>query len=1150
MTDYAALLGTVRSVARRWRLRIALRGAGLLMLTTLAVLVVAGFVVDAARFDAATLTFARLLGALALAAVAVHTLVRPLARRISDRRAALYLEEHEPSLGGRVISAVELGHRPESAPSPALVQRLVQSATRACRRVDGGRRVERAGLWRSAVLLAAAVAVALGLSGAGPAFLGHTTPLLLDPFKDPEAVNPYRIQIEPGDATVARGSDLRVTAMLDGFDAAEVELAVRTSPAGGGPKADEPWRRWPMLDEEGAHSLIVFDLEAPTEYFVEAGGVRSEIYRIEVQELPYVETIDLTYRFPAYTGLEPLEQAGSGDVAALAGTVVGVAVTPTLPVTGGAIQIEHDTAAAAETEEPGDSATLPLTVGQDGRLAGSFAVGEPGRYRILLDSPEERPASTGQQVVASPDYLIDPLNDQPPIVGFSKPGRDVRASNLEEVAIEVRARDDYGVSALELVYAVGGGEERTVSLFRGRPGRKDLARSHTLFLEEFERPEGGLLQPGDLVSYYARAVDGAEADPGSAVTDIYFLEIRPFDRNYRQADQGGLPGAQGMSGAELTAQQRMIIAATFKLIHDKSGRPPSDSVGGDDVASGSLRGDLATVALSQGRLREQVEALIERLGESGPISLGADDDSPIATMIELLPQAAVEMGLAEQALGEHRPDRALPPEQKALQLLQRAEAGFSDVQVAEGQQGGGGGGDIRDELAELFEQERDRLRNQYEQVQRGERQRRDDALDETLEKLRELARRQQQENERRRARARQAGQDSRAGATGRSQRQLAEETRELARKLERLARQSSDPTPMLADLAETARRLREAAEEMRRAAAAGERAGEPLGGSALDRLRQAREQLERGKSGRIARDTQDAIRRARDLRQQQQRMIRRVDRLADDDSEGLAAIHQDKERMGAEVGELEAALDQLSRDARRDQPEAARRLGEAAGDIREQKIREKILYSRGVVEQRSKEYARNFEEHIEGTLGELEQRLADAAAAIGESREQRLSRALEETRDTVTALESLEERLRAGEEGQNADESPQRGATQGGSPQGGDAPLQPRQLRRELGQRAAQLEALRGRLGAEGVDVADLETIIGRLRGLGSGSLAETLAALDAEIVRGLKEFEFALRRSLAPGDDGRLLQASDDDVPDGFEDLVDRYYKALAEEQ
>src|SRR4030095_15876675 len=93
-----------------------------------------------------------------------------------------------------------------------------------------------------------------------------------------------------------------------------------------------------------------------------------------------------------------------------------------------------------------------------------------------------------------------------------------------------------------------------------------------------------------------------------------------------------------------------------------------------------------------------------------------------------------------------------------LQALERAEAVYRDVNVSMGGGGGGGGGAQQsnaEDLADLFELETDKLRNQYEQVQRGEQQQAQQQLDETLEKLKQLAARQQQENERARQRANQ-----------------------------------------------------------------------------------------------------------------------------------------------------------------------------------------------------------------------------------------------------------------------------------------------------------------------------------------------------------------------------------------------------------
>ena len=81
----------------------------------------------------------------------------------------------------------------------------------------------------------------------------------------------------------------------------------------------------------------------------------------------------------------------------------------------------------------------------------------------------------------------------------------------------------------------------------------------------------------------------------------------------------------------------------------------------------------------------------------------------------------------------------------------------------------------------------------------------------------------------------------------------------------------------------------------------------------------------------------------------------------------------------------------------------------------------------------------------------------------------------------------------------------------------------------------------------------DRRTGSDRRRGVGSGSGRagpESSAVLERDVVQGLKEFEYSLRRSLTPSDDGRLLQVGDEEVPDGYEEMVEEYYKALAGER
>ena len=102
----------------------------------------------------------RVLLLLALVASALWFVVRPLRRRVTDEQVALYLEEHEPALQARVLSAVEASQAGCSWESSALVRRLIEEAIEHCVRHDAVRRVEEAPLRRYALTLAGVAIVA------------------------------------------------------------------------------------------------------------------------------------------------------------------------------------------------------------------------------------------------------------------------------------------------------------------------------------------------------------------------------------------------------------------------------------------------------------------------------------------------------------------------------------------------------------------------------------------------------------------------------------------------------------------------------------------------------------------------------------------------------------------------------------------------------------------------------------------------------------------------------------------------------------------------------------------------------------------------------------------------------------------------------
>ncbi len=1173
--DDQAITTLLRRVRRRWRLRLALRGLAWTAGLTLGVAVLSALALEQARFDAGAVTWTRILTWGTLLASAAFFLVRPLLRRVTDHQVALYLEEHEPTLDHTVVSALHASGRTDL--SPALSRKLSEIAVARARAVDDGRRVEQSALYRVGGALTAVAVAGLTLALAGPDHLRTGLSAVLLPTTDAAAVNPYSVTVEPGSVTIARGSDQMVTAALGGFEAPDASLFLRTGP-------EASFQRLSMLPADGGgFEVLLLGVDERTEYFVESTGVRSPTYAIDVADLPYVGSLDLTYHFPRYTGRAPRTVENGGDVAALPGTEVEVRIVPTLPSPAGRLLV--------------DGEPVELTVEQGGTLVGRFTVREEGFYSVELAR------ESGELVPASPEYAIDLLSDRKPTVRFSEPGRDTPASPIEEVYLEVAAEDDYGVGDVRLVYSVNGGAEDTIPVFRaGGSPLAEVSAGHTLFLEEF------MLEPGDLVSYYALVRDNRDVGGGEpVVSDMFFLTIRPFERAYREGEQQGGGPPQGGGQAPETALselQRQVISATFNLVRQR-----------DSYGEAEFGENVVSVALTQGRLRDQVQNLVRRMLNRGL----AETDEGFRDVSAILPRAAEAMDTARAYLEEEALSDAIPHEQSALRYLQQAEETYERYVTQQNQQGGGGGGggqNAADDLADLFELEVDKLQNQYETVRRGEQQSADQQVDETLEKLKELARRQEQEMERQRRRA-QAGQPG-GGVSSENLRELADDAEEAARELARLARETNDQ-----QLAQTARDLQEAADAMRQSAAERGTGGLARSEAARRRLDEARRRLESSQAQRARRDAEEALRQVDELARQQRDMQRQVRDLSPDPrasgrQEAVQRLQERKEQMHEAVQQLERGLDDAAAASRAEQAEAARELKAAADQIRESKLKEKIQYSRGTIQQWTPESASTLEMDIEADLQGLREQLERARDAAAGAGPDPLREALEDTRELVRGMESMDRRLRESADGARPGEAeggregeapegeegragqPGEGAQPGQAPEGqrgqggqapeggqpgeqggapgdpgarpGEARSQPgamppgggatrgdprrlsdeeaRQYAREFGQRGGQARELRDRLRDAGRDTGELDAVLdamNRLQREGIWNDPQQVAALNEAILEQLKRLEFGLRREVEGEGERRATLTGSDEVPPGYRELVEEYYRALA---
>ena len=136
------------------------------------------------------------------------------------------------------------------------------------------------------------------------------------------------------------------------------------------------------------------------------------------------------------------------------------------------------------------------------------------------------------------------------------------------------------------------------------------------------------------------------------------------------------------------------------------------------------------------------------------------------------------MGRAEQALHAQKVPQALPAEMEALNHLLRAQAEAQRKQITRQQANGGGGFNrAQQDLSTLFDRELARQQQTNYETPKTAEERRDDQSDDTLERVRELARRQE--------------------ALARQQEDLARDrarmdAEEVKRRLERLTREQSE----------------------------------------------------------------------------------------------------------------------------------------------------------------------------------------------------------------------------------------------------------------------------------------------------------------------------------------------------------------------
>ena len=740
MTGRERLDRYLDSLRRRLRTHIYVQALAACAVTVLVITSITVWRLERAEFAPGIALAGRIALAAALLAILVLLAWKPL-RRLRRHDAEVF-ELQLPAVRGRVQTYLDARRRArDDAPSP-LLELLAEDAAaiaeqRPVQTIVSTRRLAAVGAFGALAALALAMLVTMG-----PAYWGFGSRHVLLGAALPRIVAPVRaITVEPGDATVRRNSDLAIRASASGFRPDGAQVFVRF--------ADQPeWERAPMQTlaaDRPQFEFRLYAVRAPLSYYVEADGARSAEHRISVVDLPKIERVRLTYSYPEWTGLEPAVDEERRDIRAVAGTNVKVEVFADAPLEAPALII--------------DGAARELA-SEDRASVGAIDVQKPGRYQIGARVANEF-------VALSDEYAIEITPDEKPVIEIRKPGRDWRATSIEEVPVRIHAEDDFRLRNVELRYSVNGGDWRALSMGGGARTSKGDALLRLEDLGAQEQSPDTRLVPGDLVSYYAVAKDRRH----TAQTDLFMVQVQPFERRFTQAQAGAAAGG-GMSDDQgaISERQREILLATWNLQRNDERNARTRA---------QLQDSAKMLAELQATLAQQARTLAERTRARASL-----EDERIRTFVESLDRAAAVMDPAAKHLSEFRLVEAVPVEQQALQQLLRAESAFREVQVSMQQQNpGGAGAQNSRNFTEMFELEMDLEKNQYESESQASMQNQQQELDEAIRKLKALAERQEQLAEEAR-RSQMRAQEQRW-----KQEQLRREAEDLQRRLAEMNRQ-------------------------------------------------------------------------------------------------------------------------------------------------------------------------------------------------------------------------------------------------------------------------------------------------------------------------------------------------------------------------
>ena len=1150
--EYTELQTKILAARSVWKRSLFWTGIAIVLIGLLAILV-GGSIVDWLMPLPSAVRIAFLAGIVGTTFYLLYRyLVVPIRAALSLLDVALNVEQSHPDLEDRLVSAVQFGSRETKDPIEAhMLQRLLADTVERIKGIDFKATIDHSRT-RKYVGLAALVIAACGLlTLLFPTETQTSLMRLLVPWEKTDPIMTTKVEVTPGDARILRGKSLPIQVTVTGKDADKVVLTYYDKdnpPTAENEGSKQEINMLQNPDDKRGFAYEIFNIEKEMTYYVVANETTSESFTVEVFEMPRVEDVSVSYTYPEYTDLSPVVQQGSGDIKAVVGTSAEIRFTTNKAIQKATFTM-HNKKDAATTEDVGENNTAStnsseMTIADGNTLTKTIEVLENGKYTVDLFCIDE----FHNEIPI--EYSIKAIPDKPPKVVVKEPGRDVKATKLEEVQIVAEATDDFGVEELNLKYRIGAGELKEVALeatgefatesTNSQSGKKVRNGTYTFYLEEFD------IEPGQVISYYAHAVDNnILTGPSEARSDIYFIEVKPFNRRYEdqeamEMDMEGMPNP--MPG--LIALQKQVIRETWTHVNNQP-----------KIATEEFASDVKKTSGKQGEVKDKTQEVVDNF------SMQMQETQIPPEIMMNLEEAVDKMGEAMDELNATKPMDAIPPEQAALELLIKVDLEMPKVLMQARSN--------QPQMAENLEMELEDLQNELEQNQEELDEQLQEQTQQMLDQAREMLEQQQNLNEQSQEMGKQ-DQPSPSDMQQNSQQQgqLSQQAQQMSQQLGQMQGNAQDPQQQR--LAQAGQSMQQASEQMQQASQGMQQQQPQMsaakGEKAEERLEEAIEQLEKAASEFTDNALERAAQQLQQMTEQQSEVQQQTQELRDR-SQQQGGMNQEDYRQASELANqqrqlqrdlesLEENLDNLQEQLNQENPEAADNVADASERLSQEQTAEDMATAQRALQWRSLQSADLNQQEVVETLEQAQADLQQARANMAQTEEEQLEAALEQLETFEEQMQDMQ-REQEGMEGQEQSEDQQQREQQ--------LAERNQQLaeRMQEAQEAMQNAQEGQQPGQEGQTENDTDIARGgvesyreieelwleMLDSMQPPSRNRSRPLPNYELsIRALQKLESALEERLNMlQEKKRLTQVAKEDVPPEYRKLVDNYYESLA---